>query len=122
MNKPVMPPANQTVPIFAEGRGFIGTVEAHTAEQMQAHHAEWEAHCAALEARLREVEGLAQSLIDADMEYEAARRDWDRAIADDPIAMTSDEWMRVSTRFENAVMDRIAKRNELAATLEQSNG
>ena len=52
MNKPVMPE-----PMRAGD--FNGVVKVYRAPEVRAHHAAWEAHCAALEARLREVEGLA---------------------------------------------------------------
>lgn len=45
---PKMPEPAQAVPIFAEGRGFVGTVMSYTADQMQAHHAAWQAYVAHL--------------------------------------------------------------------------
>lgn len=47
-------------------------------------------------------------LIEADMEYEKARRDWDHVTAHDPEETSDETWRRVADRFERAVMRRAA--------------
>lgn len=47
-------------------------------------------------------------LIEADHEYESARRDWDHVTAHDPEETSDETWRRVADRFEAAVMRRIA--------------
>lgn len=47
-------------------------------------------------------------LIEADKEYDAARRDWDHVTAHDPEETSDETWRRVSDRFEVALMRRVA--------------
>jgi ATPase subunit of ABC transporter with duplicated ATPase domains len=45
-------------------------------------------------------------LIEADHEYEAARRDWDHVTAHDPEETPDETWRQVADRYEAAVMRR----------------
>lgn len=47
-------------------------------------------------------------LIEADVEYDAANRDWERATSNDPEELSDETWRRIADRFEAAVMRRIA--------------
>lgn len=51
--------------------------------------------------------GVAE-LIEADHEYEAARRDWDHVTAHDPEETSDETWRQVADRYEAAVMRRAA--------------
>lgn len=47
-------------------------------------------------------------LIDANREYDAARREYDRITSIDPSDMSGEDLGRISSRFEAAIMRRIA--------------
>jgi len=53
-----------------------------------------------------DVHAAVAELIDADLEYEGARRDWDDVTAHDPEETSDETWRRVADRYEAAVMRR----------------
>jgi hypothetical protein len=59
-------------------------------------------------ARLRESRAAVAELIDADKEYDAAFRDWERATSDDPRKLSDERWRAIADRYEAAIMRRIA--------------
>ena len=59
-------------------------------------------------ADLKKARAAVAELIEADHEYEAARRDWDHVTAHDPEETSDETWRQVADRYEAAVMRRAA--------------
>lgn len=57
---------------------------------------------------LNEASAAVAELIKSDHEYDAARVEWDNAIAGDPSGLSDKDWQRIATRFEEACVHRIA--------------
>lgn len=57
-------------------------------------------------AEMRDARAAVAELIEADKEYDKARRDWDHVTTHDPEETSDETWQRVADRFERAVIRR----------------
>lgn len=59
-------------------------------------------------ADLREACVAVKDLVEADREYDEAARDWEHYTNNEPYNFTAEQWMKVASRYEEAIMRRIA--------------
>lgn len=60
-----------------------------------------------LEAKVTELTAERDGLLAADVEYDAANRDWEQATSHDPGDISDAQWKKIADRFERAIMHRL---------------